>query len=109
MRWVYSRFGLSDGGDAEREEAGVEAGELRLDGGVVEEVFVGQLAEFRVLLRGWAAHDGEDLFDAGIEEAFAQDALSYHAGCAEEEYVHAVHLTVGVFRGTRGVIGRDVP
>jgi hypothetical protein len=33
--------------------------------------------------------------------------LPDHAGCAEEKYVHAVHPTVGVFRGAREVIDRE--
>ena len=41
-------------------------------------------------LVGGAADDGENFLYAGVEEALAQDALSDHAGCAEENYVHGV-------------------
>jgi hypothetical protein len=40
---------------------------------------VHDLAEFRVLLPGGAAADGEDFFDARIEQAFAQSTLADHA------------------------------
>jgi hypothetical protein len=29
------------------------------------------------------------LLDVGVEEAFAEDALAYHAGRSEENYGHA--------------------
>lgn len=82
------RFVHAGGGDAEREEAGVEAGELGLDGGVVEEVGVDEFAELGIVLAGGRAHDGENLLHVGVEKAFAQNALAYHAGCSEEDYVH---------------------
>jgi hypothetical protein len=85
-------FGHSGGGDAEGEEAGVEAGELGLDGGVVEEVGVDELPEFGVVLTGWCADDGEDLVNVGVEQALAKNALAYHAGCSEEDYVHGLML-----------------
>jgi Aspartyl protease/PDZ domain len=83
------------GGDAEGEDAGVEAGELRLDVGVVEEVGVDELAEFGVLLVGGGADDGEDLVDFGVEEALAENTLAYHACCSEEDYIHGVMLQRG--------------
>ena len=48
-----------------------------------------------MLLARGRAHDGEDLVDAGIEEALAEDALADHAGCSEEDYVHVVMLQRG--------------
>jgi hypothetical protein len=85
-------FGHAGGGDAETEEAGVEACELGFDGGVVEEVGVDEFAELGVLLLARSADDGEDLLDAGVEEAFAKDALADHAGCSEEDDVHGFML-----------------
>jgi hypothetical protein len=82
------RFVHAGGGDTETEKAGVEAGELGLDGRVVEEVAVDEFAELGVVLAGGGAHDGENLLYVGVEEAFAQNALAYHAGCSEENYVH---------------------
>ena len=64
-------FVHAGGGDAEGEEAGVVAGELRFDGGVVEEVVVDEFSEFGVVLAGRGAHDGENLPHVGVEEAFA--------------------------------------
>ena len=46
-------------------------------------------------LTGWGADDGEDLVDVGVEEALAQDALAYHAGGSEENYVHGFMLQGG--------------
>jgi hypothetical protein len=46
-------------------------------------------------LIGWGSDDGEDLVDVGVEEALAQDALAYHAGCSEENYVHGFMLQRG--------------
>jgi hypothetical protein len=59
------------GGDAKGEEAGVEAGELGFNGGVVEEVGVDEFVEFGVVLIGRSADDGEDLLYVRVEEAFA--------------------------------------
>ena len=95
MRWVYWGSGDAGGGDAETEEAGVEAGEFGFDGGVVEEVGVDEFAEFGVVLTGWSANDGEDLVDVGVEEAFAENSLADHAGCSEENYVHMLMLQRG--------------
>jgi hypothetical protein len=49
------------GRDTEREEAGVEAGKLRFDFGVVEKVGVDEFVEFFVVLTGWGADNGENL------------------------------------------------
>jgi hypothetical protein len=35
------------------------------------------------------------LFYVGVEEALAEDALSYHAGCTEEDDVHGFMLYAG--------------
>jgi hypothetical protein len=48
-----------------------------------------------VLLAGWSSDDGEDSVDVGVEEALAEDALAYHAGCSEEDYVHGFMLQRG--------------
>jgi len=76
------------GGNAETEEAGVEAGELRFDGHVVREIDVDDLTQFGVRRAGGRAADGDDLRDTGIEEALAEDSLANHAGSAEEKDVH---------------------
>ena len=89
------RFVHAGGGDAEREETGVEAGELGLDAGVVEEIRVDEFAEFGLLLVGWGANDGEDLVHVGVEEAFAQDALANHSRRSKENYFHVVMLPCG--------------
>ena len=89
------RFVHASGGDAEREETGIEAGELGLDAGVVEEICVDEFAEFGVLLVGWGAHDGEDLLHFGVEQALAQDALADHSCRSEENYFHVVMLQRG--------------
>jgi hypothetical protein len=47
------------------------------------------------VLAGWGADDGENLVDAGVEEAFAENALADHAGGSEEDYVHLVMLQRG--------------
>ena len=78
-------FGHARRGDSRAEEAGVVAGELGFDGGEVHKVWDNQLVELWVLLSGGASADGEDLVDIGVDEALAQDALAYHAGCAEED------------------------
>ena len=90
-------FVHTGGGDAETEEAGVEASELGFDGRVVEEIGVDEFAEFGVLLVAGCADDGEDLLDAGVEEAFAEDALADHAGCSEENDVHSFMLQRGMW------------
>jgi hypothetical protein len=81
---------IDDGANSEREETGVEAGELGLDGGVVEEIGVDEFAESGVLLVGWGAHDGEDLLHVGVEEALAKNALADHSSRSEENYIHAI-------------------
>jgi hypothetical protein len=35
------------------------------------------------------------LLDAGIEKAFAENALAHHAGCPEEDHVHGFMLQRG--------------
>ena len=87
---VVRLLGHAGGGDAEGEEAGVEAGEFGGERGEVEEVGGDEFAEFGMLLGGGGADEGEDLLDAGVEEAFAEDALTYHACRAEEKYVHGL-------------------
>jgi hypothetical protein len=49
---------------------------------------VHQFAKFLVLLSSRAAPNGEDGLYVGIEQAFTQDALADHSGCAEEDDVH---------------------
>ena len=78
--------------DTEREEAGIEAGKLRFDFGVVEKVGVEKFVEFIVLLTGWGTDDGENLLYVRVEEALAQNPLADHAGCSEEDYVHLFML-----------------
>ena len=95
MRWVYFASSMPAEVTPRREEAGVEAGELGFDAGVVEEIGVDEFAEFGVLLVGWGAHDGEDLRDVGVEEALAQNALADHARCSEENYLHLFMLPCG--------------
>src|SRR6266852_4802659 len=51
----------------------------------VSDVIVEQLAQLVVLLPGRAARDRKHLGDVGAEQALAQDALSNHAGGAEED------------------------
>ncbi|WP_433984552.1 hypothetical protein RBB78_07365 [Tunturiibacter empetritectus] len=63
------RLGHAGRGDAETEEAGVVAGEVGFDGGVVEEICVHEFAEFGVMLAGWAAADGEDLLYVEVQQA----------------------------------------
>ena len=45
---------------------------------------------FGMLLSSAAAADGEDFFDSGIEQAFAEYALADHSGGSEEDDVHLV-------------------
>jgi len=45
--------------------------------------------------------DEEDLVDAGVEEALAENALAYHASCSEEDYVHLVVLGPRMHAGPR--------
>ena len=47
-----------------------------------------QFAKLLVLLPGGASSNREDGMHIRIEQAFAQDALADHAGCAEENGVH---------------------
>jgi hypothetical protein len=56
--------------------------------GEVGDVGDDEFAELRVLLMDRAAADGEDLGDAGIEEAFAKDALPDHACSSGEDDSH---------------------
>jgi len=78
----------SHGGDAQAEEAGVDLRPVFFEGREIEEVGYDEFAELGVGLRGGLAHHGGDGGDVGTEEAFAQDALADHSGCAEEKYVH---------------------
>ena len=44
-----------------------------------------------MLCAGWSAAYGENALDVGIEQAFAEDAFSHHAGGAEDQNVHGVY------------------
>jgi hypothetical protein len=77
-----------DRGDAEAEQAGVEAGDLRLDAREIRDVLQDELIELRVRLPGRAAADDDDAAHAGIEEALAEHPLADHAGGPEEQDVH---------------------
>ena len=46
------------------------------------------LGELGVAHAGRAAADHEDAVDAGVDQAFAQDALPDHAGRAEDDDLH---------------------
>jgi hypothetical protein len=59
-----------------------------LDGGEIVQVALHDLAQFRVLLGGRAAADGDHALHVRSEQALAQHALSDHAGGAEENDVH---------------------
>jgi hypothetical protein len=39
------------------------------------------------------------LVDVGVEETLAENALAYHAGCSEEDYVHLFMLQPGMMPG----------
>src|ERR1700743_3159819 len=73
---------------AEAEEACVVAGEPRLDHREIEEIIVQDFLQPGMSLSGRAAPDREHAFDAGIDQAFAQDALAYHSGGAEDDDLH---------------------
>ena len=69
------------------------AGELLLDGGIIEEVVDHELVELQVLAAGGAAADGEDTVSARVGEGGGQRGVADHAGGAEEEDTH--HLRTG--------------
>lgn len=79
------RLAPADGGGAEAEQTGVEAGQLVLDGGVVGEVGVDDLAQLRVGGRQRSADDGEDFADLVVEEAGAQGAVPDQSGRSEDD------------------------
>ncbi len=68
-----------DRGHAETEETRVEAGQLRFDIGVVEEIVAHDLGELGIMPAAGAAADAQDLRDRAIAQAFAQHALPDHA------------------------------
>jgi hypothetical protein len=76
------------GGNAEAEEASVEADEPVFDFGVVEQVLADDFRQLGMLRSGWGAAYGENAVDVGSEQAFSLDALSNHAGGAENQNVH---------------------
>src|SRR5712671_3325976 len=78
----------ADRGDAQTKEAGVVAGDLRFDRGKIREIVVAEFAQFWMAPPGRAAPDREHAFNAGINQAFAQDALPDHAGAAEQDDFH---------------------
>jgi hypothetical protein len=53
---------------------------------------VDEFAEIRVVLTGRSTDDGEYLLHLGVEEAFAQNTLTDHAGCAKEDHFHVLML-----------------
>jgi len=53
-----------------------------------EEIIVHKFAQLGVSLSTRAAPDREHALDAGVEQAFAQNALPDHAGCAEQNDLH---------------------
>src|SRR5664279_3055450 len=73
-----------------QKKTGVEAGELGFDRGEIEEIAVHDFAQLGIALPGRAAPDREHAFDTGIEQAFAQHALSDHSGCAEQDDFHSL-------------------
>ena len=75
----------ADRGDAEAEEAGVISGQLGFDLREIREIVVQDFTQLGVLHPGRAAPDRQYFRDAGIDEAFAQDALPDHAGGAEQD------------------------
>ena len=81
-------FRHAGGGDAEAEEAGVEAGELRFDRRIIPKIGVDDLAQLGISLAGGGAADRHNQLHVGIEKTFAQDALADHARCAEKQDVH---------------------
>ncbi len=66
-----SGFGHACRGDAEAEEAGIEACEFGFDVRVVQKIGMDEFSEFGVVLAGWSAHDGEDLLYLGVEQTLA--------------------------------------
>src|SRR5208282_3007535 len=83
-------FGHARGRRAGAVETGVVAGELSLHRRIIEKVLVDQLGELRVLPASGIANDAENLLDAWVEEAFAQDALADHAVCTEQNGLQAI-------------------
>jgi hypothetical protein len=45
--------------------------------------------QFRVLHLARGPSYDLDAFDARVQQAFPQNTLPYHAGCSENNYVHA--------------------
>src|SRR5262249_40072321 len=78
----------SSGGDTEAEKAGVEGGELWLDGLIIGEIAVNDFAEFWTLGAAWGAANGLHDAHVGIGQALAENALADHSRCAEDEDVH---------------------
>jgi len=76
------------GGHAQTEEAGVIARHLVFDRGEIQKVLVYDFAQLRILLPRRTAADAQHLRHLGIAQAFAQNALSDHAGCAEDNDSH---------------------
>ncbi|MGY4483287.1 hypothetical protein ACVWWR_002478 [Bradyrhizobium sp. LM3.2] len=78
----------ADRRDSEAEEAGVEAGQLRFDRRIIREIAVCDLGELGIVHAGRATADRNHAVDAGIDQAFAQNALPDHAGRAEDDDLH---------------------
>ncbi len=86
----------ADRTDAEAKEAGIIAGELRLDRGKIREIVVPDFLQFWMALPGRATSDREHALDAGINQAFAQHALPDHAGGAEQDHFHVLITPAGL-------------
>jgi hypothetical protein len=90
------RFVETDGADAQRPQAGVPAGELRLERVSVEEIGENDLAKLPVLHAAWTTADAEDALDAGISECLAQRACPNHTAGTEEDDVHRAYIPNGI-------------
>jgi len=74
--------------DAQAEKAGVTVGELRLDAGEVEEIFMDNFAQFWMAEPAGMPDNDEHAFDAPIVQAFEQRAFAHHARRAEDHDLH---------------------
>src|SRR5215216_3770308 len=88
----------TDRGDAEAEEAGVVSRKLRFDLREIREIIVQDFGQLGVLHPGRAAPDRQYFRNAGIDQAFAQDALPDHAGGAEQDRLHVRMSSTHAFR-----------
>ena len=72
--------------------------EAGFNGRIIPEIWVNELVKFRAVdacfIVARAPADGQDMLYLGVEEAFAEDAMSDHAGGSENQDVHRASITI---------------